>query len=227
MMSKTGELIISRSTVEAIGEQEIGNLTIGWSWRMDVWQKPHKFIQMVSLQIVSAVMVFTAMMLPVDRLLSVYRSPQSQSQRFTQLIWVDGIVTTLIVIAANRWIFLRGRRLQNLLKLVEQIDRYNQIVTSIETLEKVTNIATIGTITSPPSGKLEILSKTRQNLLVALEIDKYLRQYPDSSTLTLTIANNLIDLQDLARQPHLDEYGLLLDRAWEIGVSVYEEITLP
>lgn len=226
MVSKTGELIISRSTVEAIGEQEIGNLTIGWSWRNDVWQKPHKFIQMVSLQIVGAVMVFTAMMLPVDRLLSVYRSPQSQIQRFTQLIWVDGIVTMLIVIAANRWIFLRGRRLQNLLKLVEQIDRYNQIVTSIETLERVTNIAMSGANISQTSGKFEILSQTRQNLLIALEIDKYLRQYPDSSTITLTIANNLIDLQHLARQSHLDEYGILLDRAWEIGVSVYEEITI-
>jgi hypothetical protein len=226
MASKIGELIISRATVEAIGEQEIGQLTIGWSWRKDVWQKPHKFIQMVSIQIVGAVMVFTAMMLPIDRLLSVYRVPNSQIQRFTQLIWVDGIVTTIIVIAANRWIFLRGRRLQNLLKLVEQIDRYNQIVTSIETIEKVTDIATIGTEASSPAGSLEILSKTRQNLLIALEIDKYLRQYPDSAAIALTIANNLIDLQHLAKQTHPDEYGILLDRAWAIGASIYEEIKI-
>jgi hypothetical protein len=223
MVDKISKLIIPRSTVESIGQQEIGQLMVGFTWRKNVWQKPHKLIQMGLMQIIGATMIFTAMMLPVDRVLHVYRTPQSQPDRIVQLVWLDGTITLLILIGVNRWICDRGKRLQKLLKLVEQIEQYNQIVTSIGTLEKVADLTHHQGETSQTESMMEILGKTRQNLLVALEIDRYLRQYPNSSELTLAIANNLIDLQNLAQQPQLAEYGMLLTQAWEIGMSVYEE----
>lgn len=223
MVDRISKLIISRSTVESIGQQEIGQLMVGFTWRKNVWQKPHKLIQMGLMQIVGATMIFTAMMLPVDRVLHVYHPPRSQSDRIVQLIWIDGTITLLILFGINRWICERGKRLQKLLKLVEQIEHYNQIVTSIDTLEKVADLTHHQGETSQAKSMIEILSKTRQNLLIALEIDRYLRQYPNSSELTLAIANNLIDLQTLAQQPQLAEYGMLLTQAWEIGMSVYEE----
>jgi hypothetical protein len=226
MTDKISELTIARSTVESISQQEIGQLTIGFAWRKDVYQKPHKFIQMVLMQIIGATMIFTAMMLPIDRVLHVYRSPQSQSERVTQLVWVDGTITLAILIGVNRWILDRGKRLQKLLKLVEQIEQYNQIVMSIGTLEKVANLTNERSGSSSVASMMEILSKTRQNLLLALEIDLYLREYPNASELTLTIANNLIDLQNLAQQPQLAEHGTLLAQAWEIGMSVYTETTM-
>ena len=73
---------------------------------------------------------------------------------------------------------------------------------------------------------MEILSQTQQNLLTALKIDLYLRQYPNSSALTISIAHNLINLQNLAQQPQLAEYGTLLTQAWEIGMSVYHETNI-
>jgi hypothetical protein len=222
MVDKISKLIIPRSTVESIGQQEIGQLMVGFAWRKNVWQKPHKLIQMGLMYIVGAMMIFTAMMLPIDRVLHVYRAPQSQSDRIVRLVWIDGTMTLLMLIGIDRWIYDRGKRLQKLLKLVEQIEHYNQIVTSIDTLEKVADLTQYHD-PSQTENMMEILSKTRQNLLIALEIDRYLRQYPNSSELTLAIANNLIDLQNLAQQPQLAEYGMLLDRAWEIGMSVYEE----
>jgi hypothetical protein len=223
MVDKISELIIPRSTVESIGQQEIGQLMVGFTWRNNVWQKPHKLIQMGLMHIVGAAMIFTAMMLPIDRVLHVYHPPQSQSDRIVRLVWIDGTITLLMLIGIDRWIYDRGKRLQKLLKLVEQIEHYNRIVTSIGTLEKVADLAQHQGEISQAENMMEILSKTRQNLLIALEIDRYLRQYPNSSELTLAIANNLIDLQNLAQQPQLAEYGMLLTQAWEIGMSVYEE----
>jgi glycogen debranching enzyme len=231
MLDRFDELIIPRSTVESIGQQEIGHLMVGFTWRKDVWQKPHKFIQMVAIQIVGAGMIFTALMLPVDRVLHVYRTPPSQQERVTQLAWVDGTITVMILIGVNRWIFQRGKQLQRLLKLVAQIEHYNQIVTSIDTLEKLANLTNNRRDLAQANNMMEILNKTRQNLLVALQIEshseqlrqRYLHQYPNSSELTLSIANNLIDLQNLAQQPQLAEYGMLLTQAWEIGMSVYAE----
>lgn len=223
MVDKISELIIPRSTVESIGQQEIGQLMVGFTWKKDVWQKPHKLIQMGLMQIIGATMIFTAMMLPIDRVLHVYHPPQSQSDRIMRLVWIDGTITLLMLIGIDRWIYDRGKRLQKLLKLVEQIEHYNRIVTAIDTLEKVADLTHHQGETSQAKNMMEILSKTRQNLLIALEIDRYLRQYPNSSELTLAIANNLIDLQTLAQQPQLAEYGMLLTQAWEIGMSVYEE----
>jgi hypothetical protein len=223
MVDKISKLIIPRSTVESIGQQEIGQLMVGFAWRKNVWQKPHKLVQIGLMYIVGVTMLFTAMMLPIDRVLHVYRAPQSQSERIVRLVWIDGTISLLMLIGINRWIYNRGKRLQKLLKLVEQIEHYNQIVTSIDTLEKVAKIAQHQDEISQSEQMMEILSKTRQNLLMALEIDRYLRQYPNSSELTLAIANNLIDLQNLAQQPQLAEYGMLLNQAWEIGMSVYEE----
>jgi hypothetical protein len=223
MVDKFSKLIIPRSTVESIGQQEIGQLMVGFTWRKDVWQKPHKLIQMGLMQIVGASMIFTSMMLPIDRILHVYRSPPSQHERVTQLVWVDGTITILILIGVNWWIFERGKQLQKLQKLVDQIEQYNQIVTSIDTLGKVADLTHHRGEASQIESMIEILSITRQNLLIALEIDRYLRQYPNSSELILAIANNLIDLQNLAQQPQLAEYGTLLTQAWEIGMSVYEE----
>lgn len=223
MVDKISNLIIPRSTVESIGQQEIGQLMVGFTWRKSVWQKPHKLIQIGLMQIIGATMIFTAMMLPIDRGLNAYHPPQSQSDRVVRLVWIDGTITLLMLVGINQWIYDRGKRLQKLLKLVEQIEDYNRIINSIDTLKKVAEIAQHQGETAQSKQMMEILGKTRQNLLVALEIDRYLRQYPNSSELTLAIANNLIDLQNLAQQPQLAEYGMLLTQAWEIGMSVYEE----
>jgi hypothetical protein len=223
VVDKFGELIIPRSTVESISQQEIGQMMVGFSWRADVWRKPHKFLQMCSIQIIGAGIVFMAMMLPVDRALSIYRSPQSQSERLTRLILADGTISLIILSGINRSIFYRGKRFQRLLKLVEQIEQYNQIVHSIDTLEKVANLTSHQCEPAQLSSMMEILMQTRQNLLTALDIDRYFRNYPHASELTISIARNLINLQNLAQQPQLAEYGTLLTQAWEIGMSVYEE----
>jgi hypothetical protein len=226
MVNEFDELIIPRSTVESIGQEEIGQLMVGFTWRADVWRKPYKLIQVISIQIIGAGIIFAAMMLPVDRVSPMANrvlKTQSQSERLTQLIWVDGTITVVILAGINSWILHRGKRLQRFLKLVKQIEQYNQIVHSIATLAKVANLTNHSCESAQTSSMMEILSQTRQNLLIALEIDRYLRQYPNSSQLTISIAHNLINLQNLAQQPQLAEYGTLLTQAWEIGMSIYEE----
>jgi hypothetical protein len=223
VVGKFGELIIPRSIVESISQQEIGQMMVGFSWRLDVWQKPHKFLQMCSIQIIGVGIIFMAMMLPVDRALNIYRPPQSQSDRSIRLILVDGTISLVILSGINRSIFYKGKRLQRLLKLVAQIEQYNQIVQSIDTLAQVANLTSHQCEPTQIASMMEILTKTRQNLLTALDIDRYFRHYPNASELTISIARNLINLQNLAQQPQLAEYETLLTQAWEIGMSVFEE----
>jgi hypothetical protein len=222
------QLIIPRSSVESIGQQEIGSLMVGFAWRKDVWQKPHKLLQVLLLQTIGISMSFTALMLPIDRVLSSYNPPPSQQARLIDLVWIDGSMTAIILLGANRWIYRCGKQLHRLLKLVEQVEHYNQIVMEIATLETLARLTNNRPDRSPDS-ILEVLTKTRHNLLVALQIESHserLCQHPNSSEMMLAISHNLLDLQNLARQPQLAEYGTLLTQAWEIGMSIYHETNI-
>jgi hypothetical protein len=221
-MDKFSELIISQSKVESISQQEITPLAIGFAWRTTIWRKPLQLLQLGSIQLIGASLIFAIGMIPIDRVLHSFNLNRSPRERTEQLIWVDGALTIALLSGVNWWILARAKKLQKLIKLVEQIEDYNQIVNSIATLAKVVNLTAIDSSPNHNAQVFDILAQTHHNLLTGLEIDRYLRQQPNSAGLT-SLAHNLINLQHLAQQPELAEYHSLLTQAWEIGVSVYQE----
>ncbi len=225
-MDEFNALIIPRSTVEAISKQEIGNLMIGFTWRANLWQKPSNLIQVGLIQVVGMGIIAMIVMIPVDRILNITNPTRTPTERIEQSIWVDGLTSLAILGGINYWIFQRGKRLRKLQKLVVQIEQYNQIISSIITLTKVGKLTNSRSEFDRMTSILDILTQTRHNLLMALEIDLYLRQHPSADELSISIAHNLLDLQHLAEQPQLSEYSTLLTQAWEIGMSVYQETNL-
>jgi hypothetical protein len=232
-MDKFDSLIIPRSTVESLSHQEIGDLMVGFTWRKNLWQQPRKLMQLAAIQLVGAAIILMVVAIPLDRILSVRTPTLTPTDRATRLLLVDGILTLGIVGGINWWICNRGKRLQKLLNLVEKIERYNQIVRSIETLVRVTSLTTPNVDNDRVKIVMDILAQTRHNLLAALEIDFYLRHQDRSTTLTTAfiesapseIAHNLLALQQLAQQPQLAEYATLLNQAWEIGLSIDRELS--
>lgn len=231
-MDKFDSLIIPRSTVESLSHQEIGDLMVGFTWRRNLWQQPRKLIQLGAIQLVGAAIILMVAAIPLDRILSIRTPTMTPTERVSRLLLVDGILTLSILGGINWWISDRGKRLQKLLRLVEKIERYNQIVRSLETLVRVTNLTTPNMDEERITIVLDILAQTRHNLLAALEIDFYLRHQDRSTILTTAfiesapseIAHNLIALQQLAQQPQLAEYATLLNQAWEIGLSIDREL---
>jgi hypothetical protein len=231
-MKQFDSLIIPRSIVESISHQEIGTMMVGFTWRKNLCQQPYKLIQLVAIQLVGAAIILMVAAIPLDRIASFRTSTMTPPQRTNRLILVDGIFTLGVLGGINWWICQRGKRLQKLLKLVEKIESYNQIVRSIATLVRVTNLTTATIDGDRITIVSDILAQTRHNLLTALEIDFYLRHQDCSATLTTAfiesapneIAHNLIALQQLAQQPQLAEYATLLNQAWEIGLSIDREL---
>ena len=216
-------LIISRSTIESVSKQEIGNLMVGFSWRANVWRQPAKLVQVGLIQLIGASIIFTATMLPVDRVLNPVRLALPRTAKIQRLVLVNGGIMLVLLGGMNWWIVQRGKRFKRLVKLVEQVENYNQIISRIATIAKITNLTSLTVESSETAPIIDILNQTRQNLLTALEIDLHLRQHPESTELNISIANNLLDLEHLAQQPQLTEYNTLLSQAWEIGMSVYLE----
>ena len=232
-MDRFDELVIGKSEVESLSHQEIGSLMVGFTWRLSLWKEPVRLLQMGCIQVIGAGIIVMLATIPLDRVLNVHNKNSSQRDRSTQLIVANGLVTTTVWAGINGWIFYRGKRLRKLLKLVEKIEEYNQIVRSIETLVQVTSLTSKNIESAHIETVLEILRQTRHHLITGLEVDAYLRQHQSSSFVTNNlvelapdaIAQNLISLQSLANQPQLAEYATLLDRAWEIGISIEGEIS--
>jgi hypothetical protein len=141
-MDRFSELIISQSNVESISQQEITPLTIGFAWRSAIWRKPLRLIQLGSIQLIGASLIFSIGMIPIDRALDSANLHRSSQARTEQLIWVDGVLTIALLSGLNWWIFARTKRLQKLIKLVEQIEAYNQIVNSTNP-QSVTSIVNL------------------------------------------------------------------------------------
>jgi hypothetical protein len=222
-MDEFNGLIISRSTVESVSKQEIGNLMVGFTWRANLWRQPSKLIQVGLIQIISASIIFTATMLPVDRVLNPVRLTLPQTVKVQRLVLVNGGIMLVLLGGVNLMVIQRGRRFKRLLKLVEQIENYNRIISRITTIAKISNLASPTIASGETATVINILTQTRQNILTALEIDLHLRQHPESTELNISIAHNLLDLEHLAQQPQLAEYNTLLSQAWEIGMTAYQQ----
>lgn len=116
---------------------------------------------------------------------------------------MNGSISIALLGGINWWMFERGKRSQGLLKLVEQIEEYNQIVHSIAALATVSHLTNLHRDLDSTTTIYEILAHTRHNLLIALEMDRYLRHHPQSAPFN-SIAHNLIQLQHLS-PPALQE----------------------
>lgn len=68
-MDNLVELIITRSCVESIAQQEITSLTVGFSWRNTLGRQPRKLIQVGLIQLIGLSIIFMLGMLPIDRVL--------------------------------------------------------------------------------------------------------------------------------------------------------------
>jgi hypothetical protein len=222
-MDKFSSLIISRSTIESVSKQEIGDLMVGFTWRENLWRQPAKLIQVGLIQIIGASIIFSATMLPIDRVLNPVRLALPQTARIQRLALVNGGIMLVLLGGVNLGLIQRGRRFKRLVKLVDRIENYNLIISRIATIAKITNLAEPTIESSETATVIDILTQTRQNLLTALQIDLHLRQHPESTELNVSIAHNLLDLEHLTQQPQLIEYNTLLSQAWEIGMSVYRE----
>jgi hypothetical protein len=223
VMDEFSRLIISRSTIESVSKQEIGNLMIGFSWRKNLWRQPAKLIQVGLIQLIGASIIFAVTMLPVDRVLNPRRLALPQITKIQRLVLANGGIMLVLLGGANWWVIQRGKRFNRLIQLVDRIENYNLIVSRIATIAKISNLAKPNIESNETATVINLLNQTRQNLLTALEIDLHLRQHPESTELSISIAHNLLDLEHLAQQPQFAEYNTLLSQAWEIGMSVYQE----
>lgn len=137
---------------------------------------------------------------------------------------VSGLLFTLWQLNLRR----QGDRLGRLLLLLDEVDRYNQVILSVELLGELQALNR----DRQPAGDLELsegLDLTRRTLVVALQTDRLLRQALGKSAVLvqpglMQIEENLLQLRSIEVAQQGQETAELIGQALAIGLRVRSDL---
>ena len=137
-----------------------------------------------------------------------------------------GVSTLVIELGWTSYRVKRSRSLQTLLHLLDEIDRYHEVLDAVAVLEELQSIRQSQAQSFLPA-HLETLQVTRDCLVAGLRTEQILRtrtgRRPQEAGLE-QLAHSLVTLKALSVQEQADDYSTLLSQALEIGQSVQEEL---
>lgn len=124
----------------------------------------------------------------------------------------------------------QGRQLRVLSHLLDEVDRFNEMITAVEILEELRQADGTSKRLSldNPEDIKEALHLTRESLVCGLMSDKIMRKHQRfiarRHELFTSIETNLSSLQALQASELAGDYGQLLNEALQVGASVHREL---
>jgi hypothetical protein len=214
--------------VEQLTGLEINGLYIG-DWFVGCFRRsegnPNLAVRQLLSQICALAIAFV-LCLPLGFAgLGGHAPGQSAALRF--VLWptiLSGLLFTIWQLNLRR----QGDRLGRLLLLLEEVDRYNQVITAVELLGNLRSLNPAESAADPELG--QGLDLTRQTLVVALQTDRLLRQAQrQSKPLILQpgltqIEENLLQLRSIEIAQQGQETAELIGQALAIGLRVRSEL---
>ncbi|MEN9225311.1 MAG: hypothetical protein Q6L60_05780 [Thermostichus sp. HHBFW_bins_43] len=135
-----------------------------------------------------------------------------------------GIFVALAALHQAFWVF-RSRRMPLLLKLLEEVDRYNDLIQAIQINDELEEAGNLTVQLSHRTQIIEGLKLTRADLIRALKTERILRQNQAFiETKSELFASNLATLTALQVSEQAGEQGRLLEAALQIALDVRAEM---
>lgn len=214
----------------------VGDMLSG-ACRPSVFQHPQR-LWLFGLAEVMVLFVLIALMVPVG-LIPLPDSITSMAPGFdTAWFWL--VTVGLAVVGWIGWnvgLWLRGKRLRGLMALLDDLDRYHDVLGAIALLDDLEAARAFSTqrsgsvaVSSLPSREvvLDALRVTRATLMAGLMAAKIGREQPDlggrCQELQTCIETHLARLQTLEVRHQADDYGQFVDETLQIGLSVQQVI---
>lgn len=137
--------------------------------------------------------------------------------------------TTLVVfIMCNIYSWLKVKQLKTLAQLLDEVDKYNEVLQTVALLDKLEAVRDIKDGLINRTEVIEALNVTRDTLTRGLMTEKTLREsralLAHRYDLLTNIENNLATLKALEVNNQANEYGQLLNNALSISTNVHKEM---
>lgn len=112
--------------------------------------------------------------------------------------------------------------------MLDEVDKYNEVILAVDLIDKLEAIGSLKTNIIDRGQVQEALNLTRNSLVCGLMVDRVLldnrnllARRPEMFT---NIENNLAALRSLEISDRANEYAVILNRAFQIGMSISQEV---
>ena len=156
--------------------------------------------------------------------------PNAITDSFTIIKFLQLVlgITLGAIIGWNVYMSIKVKRLKTLTQLLDEVDKYNEVIQAVDMIDKLEDIGSLKTNVIDRGQVQEALNLTRNSLVCGLMADRVLRDNRNllarRSELFINIENNLVALRSLEINNQANEYAVILDRAFQIGMSIYQEV---
>ncbi|PZO58002.1 MAG: hypothetical protein DCF15_06140 [Phormidesmis priestleyi] len=219
-------LRVSQQELDQLTDLDISEVTMGWAYRQTAFQPQRRLAWFSDLLLtIGVALVFCV---PVTVLLA-----RAISGDDTQVIWrwlpVGGVSAVALTMAWTTYRWQEGRRLITLSHLLDEIDRFNEMVAAVEILEELGSAKNSSLNLENRQEVMEALHLTRESLICGLMTERIMRKHQRfmarRQEMFSSIERNLATLQLLQVTDEASDYGRLLNEAIQIGTSVHQELS--
>ena len=234
MRSDLADLKISDRELERLTGCDVGDIFIGGvfggTYRISALQNPQKLVAFCLTEAVVflLIIVFT---LPLSLFLTSGANGVADAPSILRFLFVAVGIAIALLLAWNLYMKWQGKHLRSLMRLLDEVDRYEEMLSAIAVLDRLETVNIERNLNSALQNRAEILEAihlTRDNLIAGLTTEKILREnrglLARQQDLLTSIETNLSLVRSLEVKHQADEYGQFLNEALQIGISVHQEV---
>lgn len=220
-------LRIGQRELDKLTDLDISEVTMGWAYRQTAFHRQRR-LAWLSEQLLTfgVALVFCV---PITVML-VRAMSDDNMQVVVRWLPVGGLGAIALASAWTIYRWREGKRLITLSHLLDEIDRFNEMVSAVEILEELGATQNSTLNLENRQEVLEALHLTRESLVCGLMTERVMRKHQRfmsrRSEMFSSIERNLATLQLLQVSDEASDYGRLLNEAIQIGTSVHRELSL-
>jgi hypothetical protein len=217
-------LRIPKAEVETLTGLDVGSVFVGGVVRPSALRSPRRLF---SLLVTECSLLGVVFIICLGVSLVIVRNVPGFNNIAALVLAVAG-VTVMGAIAWNGYQWRRYKTLKPLARLLDDVDRHNDIVQAVQVMDELETAQIAGLSLPNRPEVITALEATRASLVSALMTDRILRRHQPliqrRQELFSTIETNLATLQTLHVNNKATEYQQFLQEALEIGLAVQEEM---
>lgn len=221
-----GNLRISSQTLDETTGLDISEVSMGWAYRPTAFA-PGRRLGWISEQLLTlgVALIFS---LPVTLILARGLSG-NDSQVVGRSLPIGGLGAVALSATWGAYRWRQGQQLTVLAHLLDEVDRFNEMVAAVEILEELGSAKNSSLSLENRQEVLEALRLTRESLICGLMTERVMRKHQHFMTrradMFSSLERNLATLQLMQVTDEANEYGRLLNEAIQIGTSVHRELS--
>lgn len=216
-------LRITNRDLDELTGLDISDLSMGWGTRLSVFQQPRRLWGWLINQ---GLVLTVALVLWLPVCLVLGRNLIAPS--LSLVVGVLGAIATTV--AQSLYGFYQGQQRKILSHLLDEVDRFNEMVKAVEILEELrqSDLTSKRLALDHPEAVKEALYLTRESLVCGLASDKIMRKHQRfiarRHELFASIETNLTSLHALQTSELAGDYAQLLNEALYVGTTVHQAL---